>query len=122
MPHTRSASIILYYGVGQRYEPQEITGISHFIEHMLFKGTQRRPTPQEISEAIEGIGGSLNATTGREYTDYYAVVPAQHLARAVDVLADMLVGSRFEAAEIERERHVIIEEINSIYDSPPDLV
>ena len=56
MPHTRSASIILYYGVGQRYEPQEITGISHFIEHMLFKGTQRRPTPQEISEDIEGLG------------------------------------------------------------------
>ena len=121
-PHTRSASIIFFYGVGQRYEPKEITGISHFIEHMLFKGTGRRPTPQEISEAIEGVGGSLNATTGREYTDYFAVVPAQHLATAVDVLADMLVGSRFEPEEIERERHVITEEINSIYDSPPELV
>ena len=122
MPHTRSASIILYYGVGQRYEPQEITGISHFIEHMLFKGTQKRPTPQEISEAIEGLGGSLNASTGREYTNYYAVVPSQHLPLALDVLTDMLAGSRFEAAEIDKERQVIIEEINSIFDSPPDLV
>src|SRR5438046_8270394 len=78
MPHTRSASIIIYYGVGQRFEPQPITGVSHFIEHMVFKGTQRRPAAQEIAEAIEGIGGSLNASTGREYTDYFAVVPSQH--------------------------------------------
>ncbi len=122
MPHTRSASIILFYGVGQRYEPKEITGISHFIEHMLFKGTQRRPTAQEISEAIEGLGGSLNASTGREYTNYFAVVPSRHFALALDVLTDMLSGSRFDDEEIERERHVIIEEINSMYDSPPDLV
>jgi predicted Zn-dependent peptidase len=122
MPHTRSASIILFYGVGQRYEPKEITGISHFIEHMLFKGTQRRPAAQEISEAIEGLGGSLNASTGREYTNYFAVVPSRHFALALDVLTDMLSGSRFDEEEIERERHVIIEEINSMYDSPPDLV
>jgi predicted Zn-dependent peptidase len=122
MPHTRSASIILFYGVGQRYEPKDITGISHFIEHMLFKGTERRPTAQEISEAIEGLGGSLNASTGREYTNYFAVVPSRHFGLALDVLTDMLNGSRFDPDEIERERHVIIEEINSMYDSPPDLV
>src|SRR4051812_28270469 len=113
MPHTRSASIILYYGVGQRYEPKAITGISHFIEHMLFKGTHKRPTAQEISEAIEGIGGSMNASTGREYTDYFAVVPSQHFPLALDVLTDMLSGSLFDPAEIERERQVITEELNS---------
>ena len=122
MPHTRSASILLFLGAGQRHEPKEITGISHFIEHMLFKGTQRRPTAQEISEAIEGLGGSLNASTGREYTDYFAVVPSPQFALALDVLTDMLTGSRFDPEEIERERQVITEEINSINDSPPDLV
>jgi predicted Zn-dependent peptidase len=122
MPHTRSASLLIYFKVGARYEPKELSGISHFIEHMLFKGTKRRPTPQEISEAIEGLGGSLNALTDREYTSYSAVVPAQHFALALDVLTDMILHSRFEAAEVKRERAVIIEEINGVLDSPPDLV
>lgn len=122
MPHTRSASILVYYKVGSRYEASEISGVSHFIEHMLFKGTEKRRTPQEISEAIEGLGGSLNAATGREYTSYSAIVPSQHYALAMDVLTDMLRHARFDKRELDRERSVIIEEINSTLDSPPDLV
>src|SRR3954470_15462224 len=90
MPHTRSASILVFYKVGSRYEAKEIGGMSHFIEHMLFKGTAKRPTAQEISETIEGLGGSLNAGTGREYTSYSVVVPSQHFPLAMDVLTDML--------------------------------
>ena len=122
MPHTRSASILIFYKVGARYEPKEISGISHYIEHMLFKGTHKRPTAQEISEAIEGLGGSLNAATGREYTSYSAIVPSQHFALALDVLTDMLRNSRFDEEEVEHERAVITEEINGTLDSPPDIV
>ncbi|HUS15767.1 MAG TPA: pitrilysin family protein [Chloroflexia bacterium] len=122
MPHTRSASIVIYYKVGSRYEPVEISGISHFIEHMLFKGTARRPNPQDISEAIEGLGGSLNAMTDSEYTAYTALVPSRHFVTALDVLTDMLRESRFAPEEVEHERSVIIEEINGTLDSPPDVV
>lgn len=122
MPHTRSASLLIFFKVGARYEAQPQSGISHYIEHMLFKGTHKRPTPQEISEAIEGLGGSLNALTDREYTSYSAVVPSQHFGLALDVLTDMITNSHFDPAEVERERSVIIEEINGTLDSPPDLV
>jgi len=122
IPHIRSASMLIYYKVGARYEAKELAGISHYIEHMLFKGTYKRQTPQEISEAIEGVGGSLNALTDREYTAYSAIVPSQHFGRALDVLTDMLGNSRFDPQEVERERSVIIEEINGTLDSPPDLV
>ncbi len=122
MPHTRSASILIFYKVGARYEAKEISGISHYIEHMLFKGTQKRPQAQEISEAIEGLGGSLNAATGREYTSYSAIVPSQHFGLAFDVLTDMLQHSRFDEEEVEHERAVITEEINGTLDSPPDIV
>src|SRR5262249_42829415 len=91
-------------------------------EHMLFKGTHKRQHPQEISEAIEGVGGSLNAMTDREYTTYSAVVPSQHFGRALEVLTDMLTNSRFAEEEVERERSVIIEEVNGVRDSPPDIV
>src|SRR6476620_10488597 len=101
MPHTRSASILIYYKVGARYEAKDVSGISHYIEHMLFKGTRKRRTPQEISEAIEGLGGSLNAMTDREYTAYSAIVPSQHFGLAFDVLTDMLQESRFDPEEVE---------------------
>ncbi len=121
MPHTRSAAILIYYKVGARYEPKELSGISHYIEHMLFKGTRKRPTPQQIAEEVEGLGGSLNAMTDREYTAYSALVPSRHFGTALDVLTDMLEHSRFAAAEVKRERSVIIEEINGTLDSPPDI-
>lgn len=122
MPHTQSVSAILYYGVGSRYEEDRIAGISHFIEHMVFKGTRKRPTAKDISEAIEGVGGVLNASTGREITNYWAKVPKTDFALAFDVISDMLLNANFDPAEIEKERKVIIEEIHATLDSPPDLV
>ena len=122
MPHVRSATVIVYVGVGSRYESDRLAGISHFLEHMLFKGTERRPDPVLISEAIEGVGGMMNASTGREHTDYWVKVPSRHLELAFDVLADMLRHSLFDPGELEKERHVIVEEIHGIHDTPDDYV
>jgi len=122
MPHTRSAAVQMYLGVGARQEDPEISGISHFIEHMVFKGTHRRPHPVQISEAIEGVGGMLDAATDHEHTNYRALVPSAHLATALDVLTDMLRNARFAPGDIKKERAVIIEEINATYDSPPEIV
>jgi len=122
MEHVHSASIIFNYGVGSRYEANPEAGISHVLEHMLFKGTEKRLDPAMISEAIEGVGGMLNAGTGRESTNYWAKVPATHLELAFDVLADILRNSTFPEEELEKERLVIFEEIRSILDSPEDLV
>ena len=121
MPHTRSASVGIYVGAGSRHESDEIAGVSHFLEHMLFKGTTRRPTAQQISEEIEGIGGIMNAATDKELTVYWAKVGDQHFARCLDVLADALLNSTYQPAEIEKERQVIIEELASTEDSPPEL-
>lgn len=122
VPHSRSASISIFIGAGSRYETEEVAGISHFVEHMLFKGTAKRPTPKEISEAIEGVGGALNAATDKELTVYWCKVPAQHFELAMDVLSDNILHSRLDPLDIEREREVIIEELNMVYDSPVDLV
>jgi predicted Zn-dependent peptidase len=122
MPHTQSVSTILYYGVGSRYEEDRIAGISHFIEHMVFKGTPKRPSAKVISEAIEGVGGVLNAGTGREVTNYWAKVAKANFPLAFDVLSDMLLNANFDPTEIEKERKVIIEEIHMTLDSPPELV
>uniref|UniRef100_A0A7C1JMR3 Insulinase family protein n=1 Tax=Thermomicrobium roseum TaxID=500 RepID=A0A7C1JMR3_THERO len=122
MPHVRSATVIIYVRVGSRYESDCLAGISHFLEHMLFKGTERRPDPVLISEAIEGVGGIMNASTGRESTDYWVKVPSAHLGLAFDVLADMLRHPLFDPVELEKERHVIVEEIHGIRDTPDDYV
>ena len=122
MPHTRSVSVAFFIGVGSRYESDDEGGASHFIEHMLFKGTEKRPTARDIALAIEGIGGVLGASTGREATVYWVKVPQPHLKEAFDVLVDLLRHPRFDPEEIERERRVIIEEINLTYDTPSDLV
>ncbi|MDW7981474.1 MAG: pitrilysin family protein [Thermomicrobium sp.] len=122
MPYVRSATVIVYVSVGSRYEPDRLAGISHFLEHMLFKGTERRPDPVLISEAIEGVGGMMNASTGREHTDYWVKVPSAHVPLAFDVLSDMLRHSLFDPEELEKERHVIVEEIRGIRDTPDDYV
>src|SRR4051794_20952062 len=122
MPHTRSASVNIFVGAGSRYEPDEEAGISHFIEHMLFKGTDKRPTALEVSEEIEGVGGIINAGTDRELTVYWAKVPQPSYEMSVDCLVDMLRNSRFDPEELEKERKVIIEELNMIHDSPQQLV
>ncbi|MFQ5812044.1 MAG: M16 family metallopeptidase [Anaerolineae bacterium] len=122
MPHTRSVSIGFFIGVGSRYELDEQSGVSHFIEHMLFKGTAKRPTAREIAVAIEGVGGVFNAGTGTEASLYWAKVAQPHLDIAIDVLVDMLRHSRFEPGEINKERLVIVEEINLTHDTPDSLV
>src|ERR671938_331520 len=109
LPHTRSVSISIFIGAGSRYESDELAGVSHFLEHMLLKGTQRRPTAREISEEIEGVGGVMNAATDKELTVYWAKVGHQHFARCLNVLADALLNSTFDPEEIEKERQVIIE-------------
>jgi len=122
MPHTRSVSICIFIGVGSRYETEPQAGVSHFIEHLCFKGTPRRTTAREISEAIEGVGGIINAGTDKELTVYWCKVAQPHFPLALDVLADILLHSRFDPADIERERQVITEEINMSKDSPSQLV
>lgn len=122
MPHTQSVTTILYYGVGSRYEQDRVAGISHFIEHMVFKGTKKRPTALQISEAIEGVGGILNASTGHETTNYWAKVPKTHFNLSFDVLSDMLLEPNFDSNEIEKERKVIIEELHETFDNPDALV
>lgn len=118
MPHTRSVTVNLYVGAGARYEVAPEAGISHFVEHMCFKGSAKRPTAQLISEAIDGVGGILNAATDRELTVYYAKVARPHFGLALDVLTDMLRHPIFDTTEMERERSVILEELATVADSP----
>jgi predicted Zn-dependent peptidase len=117
MPHVESVSVGFWLGVGGRHESRRQNGIFHFLEHMMFKGTKRR-TAREISEAVEGVGGYLNAFTAEEMTCYYARASATHLRSVVDVLTDMLLNASFPAAEITRERGVIQEEIRMYEDQP----
>jgi predicted Zn-dependent peptidase len=121
MPHTRSVSICVLLGVGSRYETEPEAGISHFIEHLLFKGTKKRPSSRQISEAIEGVGGIINGGTDKELTIYWCKVAQPHFHLALDVLADILLHSRFDPKDIENERKVITEEINMANDSPSHL-
>ena len=122
MPGMRSASITFFFTVGSRYESNTNAGISHFIEHMLFKGSKNYPNAKLISEAIEGVGGVFNASTGKELTHYSARVPGEHLPAVLDVLADMVHYSLFDPVEIEKERGVIIEELSSTHDDPQEWV
>jgi predicted Zn-dependent peptidase len=118
MPHVRSVSLAFFNGSGGCYEKEKDSGISHFIEHVLFKGTRKRKTSKAISEAIEGTGGVLNGGTDKELTIYWCKIAGKHLRLAVDVLSDLLRNSRFDKADIEKERGVIIEEINMNSDNP----
>ncbi len=122
MPHTHSVSLSFFIGSGSRYETETQAGISHFIEHLCFRGTSKRPTARDISTAIEGIGGILNGGTDKELTVYWCKVAQPHLPTALDVLVDMLLNSRFDLTDIEKERQVITEEINMSHDSPAQRV
>lgn len=121
IPHVKSVAIGVWVETGSRYENKENNGTSHFIEHMLFKGTENR-TAKEIAESIDDIGGQLNAFTSKECTCFYVKVLDNHLSIAVDVLSDMLLNSKFEEEEIVKEKSVVIEEINMYDDSPEDVV
>ncbi len=118
MPHTRSVCVAFFLGIGSRYENEAEAGISHFVEHLSFKGTQKRPTSKEISEAIEGVGGILNGGTDKELTIFWCKVASHHFPLALDVLSDLLRHSRFAPEDVERERQIIIEEINMSLDLP----
>jgi len=118
IPNAHGVTTGIFVNVGSRYETDKIAGVSHFIEHMLFKGTQTRPTPADISRVIERIGGYLNAATSQDYTFYYNRVPCKHAAVALEVLADMFNNSLFDAGAIKRESGVILEELNMYLDTP----
>lgn len=120
--HVRSVSIAFFFGVGSRYEPDEIAGVSHFIEHMAFKGSKRYPSAQLISETIEGVGGLLNASTDRETTVFTARIASRYFEQAMDMLADMVRYPLFAPDEIARERRVIAEEIGMYMDDPSSWV
>jgi predicted Zn-dependent peptidase len=121
MPHMASVSLGIWVGVGGRYEPAALSGASHFIEHLLFKGTQRR-SAREISQAVEGIGGYLNAFTSEEHTCFYAKVRHDQFGRVLDVLADMFLHSAFDPEEMDKEREVIKEELAMYMDQPQQYV
>ena len=122
MASARSASVSLYVGAGSQYERDELAGVSHMVEHCVFKGSKLHPTAADISTAIEGVGGYLNAGTDRELTVYYAKVPGPDWETAVDVIVDMVSRPRFRREEMEKERSVILEELAQVEDSPYQLV
>ena len=122
MPHAQSVACFVMFAAGSRYERREESGIAHFAEHMFFKGTERRPTARDIATEIDGIGGEFNAFTGKELTGYYVKCAAETRDVALDVLVDMLRNSRFDADEIDREKGVIVEEMNMYADTPRDYV
>lgn len=121
IPHVRSVSLGIWVEAGTRDEMPEENGISHFIEHMMFKGTARR-NAAEIAESLEKVGGHLNAFTGKEVTCYYAHHLDEHLPIAIDVVTDLLTGSVFDPHELAKEKAVVIEEINAVDDTPEDLI
>ncbi|MEX1998012.1 MAG: pitrilysin family protein [Candidatus Andersenbacteria bacterium] len=114
----QTVTFLVLIGVGSRYETPRQSGLSHFLEHMFFKGTQRRPTTKEIAEAIENVGGEFNAFTSEEYTGYYVKVAAEYLEQGAEVVSDILLRPLFPQVEIDRERGVITEEIRMYTDTP----
>ncbi|HSS62699.1 MAG TPA: pitrilysin family protein [Candidatus Limnocylindrales bacterium] len=122
MPERQSASLVLMFAGGSRLEDERLAGVSHFIEHLYFKGTTRRPSSKEIADAIEGVGGFINASTDKELTAYWARVPAEHMSLGLDVLFDIVANSRLDPADVERERMVILEELRMYQDQPQDYV
>jgi predicted Zn-dependent peptidase len=122
MPQVQSVTCMIMLAAGSRYETADTNGIAHFSEHMFFKGTERRPTAREIGMEVDALGGEFNAFTSKEYTGYYVRCAADHRDQALDILVDMLRHSKFDPEEIDREKGVIIEEMNMYYDTPRDFI
>ena len=122
MPGSKTVTVLILVGTGSEYETKEINGISHFLEHMIFKGTKKRPTPAAIAQELDEVGGEFNAFTSKEHTGYYAKVNYKQLDLALDWISDIFLNSQFPAEEIERERGVILEEINMYMDLPMHYV
>lgn len=118
MKETQTATIAIMVGVGSRYEKEKEAGLSHFIEHMSFKGTKKRPTALSISEELDSIGGEYNAFTSKDATMYYVKTDAKHLNLALDVISDMYLNSKIDEEEIKREKGTILQEINMYEDTP----
>ncbi|MGE5173520.1 MAG: M16 family metallopeptidase [Betaproteobacteria bacterium] len=121
LPKSRSVSIGVWVKVGSRHEPPQIGGISHFIEHLFFKGTEKR-SAKDIAIEMDSLGGEMNAFTSQETTTYYAKVVDEHLPVVIEILADILLGAKFDPAEMEKERKVILEEIKGVEDTPDDYI
>src|SRR5215472_14065106 len=122
LPDRASVSVVLMLAVGSRFEDDRIGGVSHFVEHLFFKGTRRRPSAKDIAEAIEGVGGVMNASTDKELTVYWTRVPSDRLELAIDVLFDIVSDSVLAPEDVERERMVILEELKMYLDQPQDYV
>src|ERR1051325_1150898 len=122
MASAQAVTCAIMLAAGSRYETPDTNGIAHFSEHMFFKGTERRPNARLIAGEIDGIGGEFNAFTGKELTGYYVKCAAEHRDVALDVLVDMIRNSRFDSEEIEREKGVIVEEMNMYVDTPRDYI
>jgi len=118
MQNTQTATVVIMVGVGSRYETEKEAGLSHFIEHMFFKGTQKRPTTLDISEELDAIGGEFNAFTWKDKTGYYAKVDSKHVNVALDVVSDMYLNSKIDPQEIEKEKGTILQELNMYEDTP----
>lgn len=121
MPHVRSVSIGVWLARGSRHEPREQSGIAHFVEHMLFKGTDTR-SAEDIAQTIDSIGGQMDAFTAKEYASYYIKVLDEHLPLAMEVLADIVMRPKFSPEDVTREQKVVLEEIKMVEDTPDDLV
>lgn len=115
---TKAVTVLFLFGVGSRYESKEVNGVSHFIEHLLFKGTKSRPTSLDISKELDSVGAEFNAMTSKDYTGYYVKINHENCELGIDILSDMILNSKFEPKEINRERGVVIEEIKMYEDNP----
>lgn len=118
MEEAETVTVLVMTGVGSRYESKKENGIAHFLEHMMFKGTEKRPTAHDISKELDGIGAEYNAFTGKEYTGYYAKVAMAHAETALDVVSDIFMHATLEQAEIDREKGTILQELNMYEDMP----
>jgi len=118
MKDTQTATVVVMVGVGSRYESKKEAGLSHFIEHMFFKGTDKRPSTLAIAEELDAIGGEFNAFTSKDRTGYYAKADANHIATALDVVSDMYLNSKIKEEEVEREKGTILQELNMYEDTP----
>jgi predicted Zn-dependent peptidase len=121
IPYVKSVTVGVWVGTGSRNEEDHNHGVSHFIEHLMFKGTEKR-SAKDIAETVDAVGGQLNAFTAKEYTCYYIKVLDNHLELALDILSDMLLASKFDSEDIGREREVVLEEVHMYEDSPDELV
>src|SRR3989344_4624925 len=121
-PHSLATTVVVIVEAGSKYETKDINGLSHFLEHMCFKGTTKRPRPIDIAGELDGMGASYNAFSSQEYTGYYAKVESRQLSRAMDLIADMYVNPVLKKEEIEKEKGVVVEEIHMYEDLPPRRV